>query len=142
VKLSRHFTLAELTVTNTGVPNKPEPEHLIALYVTAFGMEQVRSIVGNRPCLVSSGYRCPRVNRLVGGVPDSDHALGYATDFRVSGLSALEAGKLIVNSSLEFDQLILERNASLLHISFHPRLRRQVLRQPGGPGSQIFSGLN
>lgn len=142
MNLSRHFSLAELTATETGLDNKPLPEHLIALYVTAFGMEQVRHVVGDRACIVSSGYRCPKVNRAVGGVANSDHALGYACDFHVWGLPTLDAGKLIVNSSLLFDQLILERRGTLLHISFNPRLRRQVLRQPGGPGTEVFSGLS
>jgi zinc D-Ala-D-Ala carboxypeptidase len=41
---------------------------------------------------------------------------------------------------LKFDQLIYEKSRCV-HISFDPRLRRQVLRQPGGPGSTVYNGL-
>lgn len=43
-------------------------------------MEVVRKM-GHGPITITSGYRSPAVNRLVGGVPDSDHALGHACDF-------------------------------------------------------------
>ncbi len=141
MKLSLHFDLAEFTVTNTGLANKPAPEHMPALLLTAFGFEQVRHILGNAPITFTSVYRNPRVNKQVGGVPDSDHALGYAGDFKPSNMTALKGAILIRDSQLVFDQLILERNNTLIHLSFNPRLRRQVLRQPGGPGTKFFSGL-
>lgn len=141
MKLTPNFSLAELTVTSTGLDNSPAKEHIAALQLTAFGMEQVRSICGNIPLYITSGYRNPAVNRAVGGVSNSDHALGYACDFRASKMQALDICKRIRDSFLIFDQLILERGASIVHISFNPRLRRQVLRQPAGAGTQIFQGL-
>jgi putative chitinase len=140
-QLTPHFSLAEMTVTTTGLDNTPTQAGMAALLITAHGMENVRRIVGDRPCLVTSGYRSPAVNRAVGGVPDSDHALGYACDFHIPGLAAIVAARLIAESSLVFDQLILERHASLIHISFNPRLRRQILNQPLGPGTTFFQGL-
>lgn len=142
MKLAPHFSLAELTVTNTGLANEPATEHLSALQLTAFGMEQVRSILGNKPLRVTSGYRSRLVNKHVGGVNNSDHALGYACDFTLAHMTAYKAACLIRDSALVFDQLILERNNTLIHISFNPRLRRQVLRQPGGPGTTCFNGLD
>lgn len=141
MKLSRNFSLAEFTVTSTGIDNTPAPEHMPALLVTAFGMEQVRHIIGGTPLIVTSGYRNPQVNRAVGGVSNSDHALGYACDFRSNIISARQICHLIDESPLVFDQLILERMDKIVHISFNPRLRRQVMRQPGGPGTAIFQGL-
>jgi putative chitinase len=49
--------------------------------------------------------------------------------------------RTIRDSPLTFDLLILENNRCV-HISFHPDMRRQVLRQPGGPGSTVFPGLD
>jgi len=89
---------------------------------------------------ITSGYRNPQVNRAVGGVPNSAHALGLAADFHVHGFTDLEAAKRIRDSALKFDQLIFEKNRCV-HISIDPRMRRQVLRQPGGPGSPVHQGL-
>jgi zinc D-Ala-D-Ala carboxypeptidase len=142
-KLSKHFSLAELTVTSTGIPNAPDtPAHLTALHVTAAGLETVRRLLGDAPIIITSGYRCRRVNKAVGGVDVSDHTLGYAADFRHSILTAKECCERIVESCLAFDQLILERRDTLVHLSFNPRLRREVLRQWGGPGSAFSRGLD
>lgn len=140
--LSKHFSLAEFCVTQTGLKNEPRAEHMPALLLTAFGFEQVRHILGDEPITFTSAYRNPLVNKHVGGVPDSDHPKGYAGDFKPRNMSAKAAAILLRDSSLVFDQLILERGNSLIHLSFNPRLRRQVLRQPGGPGTQIFAGLD
>lgn len=143
MQLSRHFSLAEMTVTSVNLSNEPEPEHMIALHILAYGMENVRRILGNKPIRVNSGYRNRKVNIAVGGVSNSDHALGYACDFQpVSGSTAKECCEKIIASGLVFDQLILERNDRIIHISFNPRLRSQVLRQPGGPGTAFSKGLD
>ena len=95
----------------------------------------------NRRIEITSGYRNPEVNAAVGGVPNSAHALGHAADFHVADLSDLAVARTIRDSPLTFDQLILENNRCV-HISFHPDMRRQVPRQPGGPGSTVFPGLD
>jgi zinc D-Ala-D-Ala carboxypeptidase len=143
MKLSAHFSLEEFTISSKalsmGVPNQPTPAHLENLKQLADHMEKVRALFG-RPIEVTSAYRNPEVNAAVGGVPTSAHALGHAADFHVDGLSDLNAAKVIRDSGLKFDQLIYEKNRCV-HISFDPRLRRQVMRQPGGPGSSVFNGL-
>lgn len=141
MKLSPHFTLAELTVTNTGLDNSPTPEALEALRETAARMEAVRAILGDHPITVTSAYRNARVNRAVGGVAVSDHTKGFAVDFKHSKFTAKQCCEAIRESGLAFDQLILERKATLVHISFNPRGRKQALRQPGGPGSKVYIGF-
>lgn len=143
MQLSEHFSLLELTVSTTaismGIENTPTPEHMANLQNLAKCMEDVRALF-NRRIEITSGYRNPQVNAAVGGVPNSAHALGHAADFHVDGLADLAAAKVIRDSALKFDQLIFEKNRCV-HISFHPDMRRQVLRQPGGPGSNVFAGL-
>ena len=80
------------------------------------------------------------VNALVKGTKTSAHCLGHAADFHVEGLSDLDAAKRIRDSELKFDQLIFEKGRCV-HISFDPRLRGQVKRQPGGPNTKTFPGL-
>jgi putative chitinase len=143
MKLSAHFSLEEFTLSSKamsmGVDNDPTSQHLKNLKHLAERMEAVRSLFG-KPIEITSAYRNPQVNAAVGGVPTSAHALGHAADFHVDGLSDLEAAKRIRDSGLKFDQLIFEKNRCV-HISFDPRLRQQVLRQPGGPGSPVYARL-
>jgi len=141
--LSAHFSLEEFTISSTalslGIANTPTPEHMENLRKLAARMEEVRALFDRR-IEITSAYRNPQVNAAVGGVKNSHHAVGHAADFHVDGLSDLDAAKRIRDSGLKFDQLIFEKNRCV-HISFAPTMRQDVLRQPGGPGSKCFQGL-
>jgi len=143
MKLSAHFSLEEFTISSKalsmGIKNDPTPPHLENLKRLAERMEAVRALF-DRPIEITSAYRNPQVNAAVGGVPTSAHAVGHAADFHVDGMTDLQVAKVIRDSTLKFDQLIYEKSRCV-HISFDPRLRRQVLRQPGGPGSPVHAGL-
>ena len=143
MQLTPHFWLEEFTLSSTalalGIENTPTPEHMKNLQNLANQMEAVRDLF-NLVIEITSGYRNPEVNKAVGGVPNSAHALGYAADFHVHGLEDLAAAKVIRDSRLRFDQLIYEKNRCV-HLSVDPQLRQQVLRQPGGPGSRVYQGL-
>jgi zinc D-Ala-D-Ala carboxypeptidase len=141
--LTPHFSLEEFTLSSTAlahrIENKPRPEHLVNLKKLAARMEEVRALF-DAVVEITSGYRNPEVNALVGGVPNSAHALGFAADFHVDGFTDLNAAKRIRDSGLKFDQLIFEKNRCV-HLSVDPKMRQQVLRQPGGPGSPVHKGL-
>ena len=143
VQLTPHFTLEEFTLSSTalalGIANTPMPAHLENLKKLAQKMEEVRALF-DAVIEITSGYRNPQVNAAVGGVPNSAHALGLAADFHVHGFSDLDAAKRVRDSALTFDQLIFEKNRCV-HLSVDPKMRRQVLRQPGGPGSPVHKGL-
>lgn len=146
MRLSPNFTLAEFTKSATAdkhkIKNRPTPEHLLTLVQTALQMELVRSILGDRVITVTSAYRNPEVNALVGGTATSAHPMGYAVDFHVRGLSLNEIMVALRDDKrLRFDQLIKETSRNVVHISFDPRYRRQVLTQSGGPGSKIRQGI-
>jgi zinc D-Ala-D-Ala carboxypeptidase len=90
-ELTPHFTLEEFTDSQTaarkGIPNVPpigSPERA-NLMRTAEVMEQVRTILGDKPILISSGYRSPAVNSAVGGSKSSAHMSGLAVDFSCPG---------------------------------------------------------
>lgn len=138
--LSPHFSIEEFTASDTaeaiGDANEPTTEHLQHLKELADFMERVRALFG-RAIVIFSGYRNPVVNRAVGGVPNSDHALGYACDFRVAGMTPLAVARAIAASELHYDQCILEGGRGVVHIGINPRGRRQNLSQPGGPGSPV-----
>lgn len=141
MQLSPHFSLAELTVTNTGLPNVPSGVRLERLYLLADRMEKVRSILGDNPIKITSGYRSPAVNKKVGGVSNSDHMSAHVCDFQCPKFGTpYEICKELILSKLAFDQLICEKGV-WVHISFAPRMRQMVLTLP--PGSKKYlSGLH
>ena len=87
MRLSEHFTLGELISSQTARNHKPHPIPNIPLkrHVTALQNLAVRCLEPTRqhfcvPIVVTSGYRCEPLNRLVGGVASSQHLLGEAAD--------------------------------------------------------------
>lgn len=125
--LTPHFSLEELSMTQQrGLHNRPPPSVVERLRATAEQLEAVRSLLGDRPLTVTSGYRSPAVNQAVGGAPRSAHMKGWAVDFSCHRFgSALDVCRAIAASSIPFDQLIEE--GSWVHLSIDPRRRRQVL---------------
>lgn len=135
MKLSAHFTLAEFTKSDKAdalkIDNVPLPWHLHNMLKTAQGMEKVRSALMNKPVRVTSGYRNPELNAAVGGVPNSDHALGWACDFQCDGFGTpYQVALALSKSGIEFDQLIAEKGV-WVHISFNPRMRGELLTFDG-----------
>lgn len=136
-QLSPHFTLREFvrsaTATKLRINNEPPPAVLKNLFLLAQFCEQVRAELGGVPMLVSSGYRCTQLNMAVGGVVNSSHLSGLACDFIAPGFGPVFAVcQKLENSTLAFDQLILEYSASAVwvHIGIAANgttPRRQVL---------------
>ena len=49
-------------------------------------LEQIRSHFGKKPIIITSGCRCSKHNKAVGGVQGSRHVLGKAADFYIPGV--------------------------------------------------------
>jgi zinc D-Ala-D-Ala carboxypeptidase len=111
MQLSRHFTLSELTISETaarkGLNNVPPAKELANLARLAGVLEQVRALV-NRPIVVTSGYRSKAVNKAIGGSTTSAHMSGLAADINCPPLTAKQFAQKINASGVQFDQLILE----------------------------------
>jgi zinc D-Ala-D-Ala carboxypeptidase len=139
-KLTAHFALEELACTqHRDVDNTPPPEVIPNLRATAVRMEEVRRLLGDRVITVSSGYRSPTLNRAVGGARTSAHLDGHAVDFNCYGFGSPKAVcRAIAHADLDFDQLIEE--GTWVHISFAPKLRRQVLSKRSGGGYAVGLG--
>ena len=130
-RLSEHFGLEEMCYSRTGmengIDNMPGKEALAALkYLVTGLLEPLRKLYG-KPVGVTSGYRSEEVNRLVGGVPGSQHTKGEAADCYVPDAAGLLA--VLRQSGLEFDQAILYRKRNFLHLSLKEtgKNRMQVL---------------
>ena len=131
----KYFTIQELTISNTaqrkGIDNTPDQKAAAALTaLVANVLDPLREAWG-KPIVVNSGYRCPKLNRAVGGVARSQHTKGEAADIRTLSNRRWENEqlfKLIVKLKLPFDQLIDEYNYDWVHVSFvEGKNRRQVL---------------
>ena len=111
MKLSGHFSLAELTKSQTatrkGIDNKPTLDHIENLTeLCTQVLEPTRRNFG-KPMVISSGYRSEELCEAIGSSKNSQHAKGEAADFEMVGVDNKELAKYIKNN-LVFDQLILE----------------------------------
>lgn len=133
MNLSPNFTLEELTHSDIairkGINNDPDSNIVDNLCRLSNLLEQVRKCLG-KPILINSGYRSAQLNKLVGGQPNSQHMLGCAADIRVSGMKPDDIVKAIIQSDIQFDQMIREFD-SWVHISVTNRVedtpRNQIL---------------
>lgn len=134
----KYFTLDELTRSATaaarGIDNTPPAQAVVRLTaLTERLLDPVRHAWG-APIRVNSGYRCPALNRAVGGSPTSQHLRGEAADI-TAGTRAdnLRLFRLIQAGPFDYDQLIWERGSSQgpdwIHISYtaHRANRHQSL---------------
>ena len=69
-----------------------------------------------KPMIITSGFRCGRLNDVVNGAKNSQHLYGQAVDFVVQGMTPKQIVEFIKNSGVEFDQIIEEH--TWVHISF------------------------
>ena len=111
MNLTPNFVLSEFTFSETasrkGFDNTPPKDALDNLGRVATLLEQVRKIV-NRPIQITSGYRCKELNEAIGSSETSQHRRGCACDFKVKGMTPDEVVKAIIQSDIQFDQLIRE----------------------------------
>ncbi len=113
MQISEHFTLEELCLSKAaarlGLDNSPSPAIRTNLKLVATLMEKIRTLLGNNPIVVHSGYRSSQVNKAVGGVDTSAHCHGLACDFVCPAFgSSVQVALAILESDIEYDQLILE----------------------------------
>ena len=130
----RHFTIAELTRSATarrlGIDNTPPASAVKALTALVDDvLDPLRDAWGG-PIRVNSGYRCPELNKAVGGTPSSQHQHGEAADITVGSCSAnRRLLALIKRLDLPVDQCIDEKGCRWIHVSHrHGRNRRLYMK--------------
>lgn len=122
----KYFTEAELTTTNTGLPNKPDSDQLLQ-NLQQLGeaiLDPAREALG-APIKVNSGYRSYAVNKAVGGARLSQHTRGEAADITCTDNRKL----LAILLALPYDQLIryVDKSSRIvwIHVSYREGANRR-----------------
>ena len=139
MKLSENFSLEEFTASQTATrknikeqfnPSQDVINNLKDVCINV--LEPIRKWF-NVPIKISSGYRCERLNKAVGGAKNSQHLTGEAIDIDLGRKKNLELLNWI-QKNLEFDQLLNEYPdkdgfPSWVHVSFTKKRknRKQIL---------------
>lgn len=120
-----YFTIKELTKSDTAyrmkINNTPSPEIKKNLHELIDTLDGIREAWGG-PIKVNSGYRCPKLNKAVGGSETSVHMIGFAADLRpASG----EIGRFkefikeyLIDNHIEYDQCIIEKSGRTQWVHF------------------------
>ena len=123
--LTPHFSLREMCASGTalrlGIKNEPSEEVVNRLQqLCEHVLEPLRQRFG--VIRITSGYRCERLNRAVGGVKNSQHRLGEAADIHISDIEVGRKMFRYIQENLEFDQLLFEHvrenGVCWLHVSY------------------------
>ena len=119
----KYFTISELTRSTTATklgiintPNTIQRERLMALVDCT--LDPLRELWG-KPLTVNSGFRCPELNKAVGGATSSSHMQGMAADITAGSKDAnRRLWYTLINSNIPYTKVINEQDFSWLHISF------------------------
>lgn len=123
-----YFTYSELlrsqVALDNGIVNWPESWRESDVYGRLWNLvvnllDPIRKYFAT-PMIITSGYRCKRLNKLVGGVDNSQHRKGEAVDFYFEGFSKKEmaAAFFEIAENFDFDQLIYYKKKGFIHISY------------------------
>lgn len=120
IKLSDHFTFNELTGSLTH-PDLVEANRILALHYQDVLTELCTTILEpirlkiDKPVIITSGFRSPDLNTVIGGSKTSQHLAGQAADFIVRGYTIDELYAIVKELDLNIGQCIHEQ--SWLHVS-------------------------
>lgn len=122
-----NFKISELIHSDTAIKHKinnmPDINSLdCMLDLIVYCLQPIRDKL-KKPMIITSGYRNKDVNKLVGGAENSQHTKGQAVDFIIKDMSPYQIYMHILNSNIEYDQLILEPN--WVHISYNKSKNRK-----------------
>lgn len=136
MQITPHFSFEELTNTSHTEYLEQNREYARkrqhALQELCGNLETVREKAGT-PLIITSGVRCPELNKAVGGAENSQHVRCQAADIVPTKMSVPELFESIVLSDIIYDQLILEfsNGRNWVHISFSGSPRMESLIYDG-----------
>lgn len=130
-----NFTISELVKSDVAklhnIDNRPnllELDNLLKLIF--YCLQPIRDKLG-KPMIITSGYRCPKLNShpKIKGDVNSNHLYGRAADFHVNGMTVQEVIDFILKLGIEFDELGNEYD-KWVHIAYrHKNNRHKVFKR-------------
>lgn len=145
-----NFSIAELVQSSTAeqlkINNNPPSIVRVHLTETITLLECIRAEwaeycerhdLGTPAIRITSGYRSPELNKAVGGVKNSAHVMGYASDLQPVNGKQTEFERFIANEfskmGYSYDQIIVERSKTSrwVHVAYKNadgRQRRQCFK--------------
>ena len=148
--ISKHISYKEgvysITATRRGINNDPNDEQLNNMELLAEKVfEPLRKWVGG-PIKINSFFRCPELNKAIGGSSKSQHCHGQAIDIDDTyGKVANSEMYHYIKENLDFDQMIWEfgddDNPNWVHISYvsEEDNRKRCLRAYRGNNKTVYS---
>ena len=125
MQLTEHFTLSEFVRSDTAdrnhIDNTPTPEVIDNLRALCLNILEPARVSFGAQIYITSGYRCPALNKAVGGKSTSQHLRGEAADLQVRGVDNLRKLYRLIKDHGVFDQLLYESNRSgvrWIHVSY------------------------
>ena len=129
-QISRNFCYSEFTASKIAegfhIDNSIPSEYVklnIRALVTLL-LQPLRAACGHA-LKVNSGYRCKKLNGLVGGSDNSQHMKGQAAD--IASDAPIRLARLVIDEGLDFDQMILYPNFIHLSYTLERSNRKQIL---------------
>lgn len=135
----KYFTIKELTSSDTAkklkIDNTPSEEIIekLIFFVEEY-LDPIREAWGS-PIIITSGYRCPKLNDAVNGSKTSSHKDAEAVDMKPKNGKRLEFHNFVLKWLLDtgkpFDQLINEKPKNKIpswtHLGIGKKMRHQNL---------------
>ena len=100
-KITTNFSLEEFKCKDgSDIPNK----ELSNIIVLAKQLQVLRDTIG-KPIQINSAYRSPKHNTKIGGVKNSQHVKGKASDITVKGMTPKEVA-LVIEDLIEKGKML------------------------------------
>ena len=125
--ISEHISYKEgvhsITAMRRGIDNTPNDDQLSNMELVAEGVFEPLRVYVDGPIKINSFFRCPELNKAIGGSSKSQHCQGQAIDLDDTFGKATNAEMYhFIREKLNFDQLIWEfgddDNPDWIHVSY------------------------
>ena len=125
--ISEHISYREGVYSNTatrrGIDNTPDDDQLSNMELVAEEVFEPLRVYVDGPIKINSFFRCPELNKAIGGSGKSQHCQGQAIDLDDTFGRATNAEMYhFIKKHLDFDQMIWEfgddDNPDWVHVSY------------------------